>query len=185
MSFVVSPLFDDLYTAVRAFLVAALPVSADNVIKWQQNRTAPPPGGTALSASGYATMQIINARRLRTNVDTWDYTDPNPDSIVREQGVRVEMQLDLYGPVSGDWAAIVSTLWRDDYACLALAPTCQPLHADEPIFADFTDSEQQYEQRWIVRAVLQYNPTVSTPSQFADIVEVSPIINVDVEYPVD
>jgi hypothetical protein len=183
MSFTVSPVFDDLYAAVRAFLLAALPLDPANVVKWQQNRTSAPLGGTALSATGYATMQIISARRLRTNVDFWNPADVNPSGITREQGVRVEMQIDLYGPVAGDWASIVSTLWRDQYGCDALAPACQPLHADEPTFGDYTDSESQYEQRWIVRAILQYNPQVSTPSQFADIVAIDPIINVDVEYP--
>lgn len=182
MSLSVSPVDDDIYKAVKAFLVAALPLDPANVIKWQQNRVAPPLGGTALSGTGYATMQIVTKKRLRTNVDLWDPIDPDPASITREQGVEVEMQMDLYGAVSGDWAVIVSTLWRDQYGCDALAPACQPLHADEPTFADLTDSESQYEPRWIVRGKLQYNPIVAPPQEYARVLAID-VISVDVEYP--
>lgn len=182
MTFTVSPVDDDLYTAVKAFIVAALPVDPANVNQWQANRVSGPLGGTDASGTGYALMNIVTKTRLRTNVDLWEYAN-DPTTITREQAMRVEMQVDLYGPAAGDWAAIFTTLWRDEYGCLALAPNCQPLHADDPLFGDFTDAEDQYENRWIVRAILQYNPVVSTPSQFADIVVVTPIINVDVEYP--
>jgi hypothetical protein len=175
MTFTVSPTLDDVYTAVKAFLMAVLPLDNEHVAKNVQNRTAMPSGP-------FAMMYIATAARLRTNQDTYDPSDPDPAGITREQGVELEMQLDLYGPASGDWAAIVSTLWRDDYGCVALAPNCQPLHADEPVRGPLVTGEEQYLDKWILRAHLQYNPTVSTIDQFASIVSID-VINVDEKYP--
>lgn len=183
MTLAISPAQDDLYTAVKAFLMAVLPLDNAHVVKGQGNRVASPLGGTAASGVGYVTMQIVNTPRLATNVDTWDPTDPAPTSKNTQMSTQVEMQIDLYYGAGLDWANMVQAMWRDQFGCDALAPNCQPLYADNPILGDFTDSEDQYEQHWIVRAQLQYNPVISTVQQFSNAVEVKPIINVDVTYP--
>ncbi len=168
MTLTVSPKLDDVYAAVRAFILGIIPLDADHVVKGNQNRNATPIGP-------FAILNIVTQKRIRTNVDTWDTTIPDPAGIVREQGVWLEMQVDLYGPDSGDWAAIFTTMFRDDYGCLALAPNCQPLHADDPTRAPLVTGEQQYLDRWIVRAQIQYNPVVSTIDQFADTVTIDVI----------
>lgn len=175
MSFAVSPTQDDVYAAVKAFILAALPLADDHVIKGNQNRVAMPSGP-------FAVMNIVAMKRLRTNLDTYDPNDTDPSGITREQGLQAEMQVDLYGPASGDWAAIFSTLWRDDYGVTALAPNCAPLHADTPARAPLVTGEDQYLDRWICRAALQYNPVVVTTDQFAEIVSIT-VINVDEAYP--
>lgn len=38
----------------------------------------------------------------------------------------------------------------------------------DPKMMPLIDGEAQYEQRWVITAVLQYNPVVSTPMQFFD-----------------
>jgi hypothetical protein len=48
--------------------------------------------------------------------------------------------------------------------------------------AALVNGEEQYEERWIVGANLQYNPVVSTPQQFADTLEAT-LINVDEAFP--
>jgi hypothetical protein len=183
MSLTVSPVTDAIYTDVKTFIMSVLPLDNAHVVKGQGNRVASPLGGTVASGGGYATMQIVNSPRLATNVDTWDPTDPAPTSQTTQMSTQVEVQVDLYSALAFDWANLFQAMWRDDYAC-ELLTNCQPLYADNPILGDFTDSEDQYEQHFIIRAMLQYNPTVSTPQQFADTVSVSPIFNVDVEYPV-
>lgn len=183
MTLAISPVQDDIYTAVKAFIMNVLPLDNAHVVKGQGNRVASPLGGTVASGGGYATMQIINTPRLATNVDSWDPTDPAPTSQVTQMSTQVEVQIDLYAATAFDWANIVQAMWRDDYACVLMAPTCQPLYADNPILGDFTDAEDQYEQHYILRAQLQYNPTVTTVQQFSNAVEVDPIINVDVKYP--
>ena len=168
MSLIVSPVLDDVYAAVVAFILGIIPLDAAHVLKGNQNRVATPTGP-------YAILNVITQKRLTTNVDTWDTTIPDPAGIVRQQSIQLEMQVDLYGPASGDWAAIFSTMFRDDYGVQALAPNCAPLHADEPTRAPLITAESQYLDRWIVRAQLQYSPVVSTVDQFATAVEIDVI----------
>lgn len=170
MPLAISPTLDDVYAKMIAFILGFLPspIDAAHVLKGNQNRVATPTGP-------FVILNIIRQKRIHTNVDTWDTTIPNPSGIVREQAIWLEMQVDLYGPSSGDWAAMFSTLFRDDYACRALAPTCQPLHADDPMRAPLVLAEQQYVDRWIVRAQIQYNPAVSSVDQFADTIQINVI----------
>lgn len=92
------------------------------------------------------------------------------------------IQIDCYGPLSSDWAAIISATWRDDYAVNKMAPTCAPLYADDPKQLPIVDGEANFEQRWMLSAVLQYNPVVTVPQEFFDTATVE-FINVTAEYP--
>lgn len=168
MSLSISPKLDDVYAAVVAFILGIIPLDAAHVLKGNQNRIPTPTGP-------FAILNIISQKRIRTNVDTWDTSIPDPDGIVREQGIWLEMQVDLYGPDSGDWAAIFSTMFRDDYGCQALFPNCQPLYADDPTRAPLVTGEQQYLDRWIVRAQIEYVPVVTTVDEFATAVSIDVI----------
>lgn len=94
-------------------------------------------------------------------------------------------QLDVHGPNSADNAQIITTLWRDLYAfdfVQALNTELAPLHADDPRQIPFINAENQFENRWIVEALLQANQTVRVPQQYADVITVIPK-SVDVEFP--
>lgn len=179
----VTPTQDSLYRLVKTLVVIATGLDPDLVIQGLPNRAAMPP-----AAPGFAMMQITRTKRLRTNQDTWSLTDPNPTGIDTEQGTQVQMQLDLYGAAAGDWAVILCILLRSEYACTVLAgpdpanPVVVPLYAGDEFQAPLDDSEQQYESRWTLEAVLQYNPVTTVPMQFADTLEVT-LINVDETYP--
>ena len=175
MSAAVSPAQSDVYTAVKAFLLGVLPLDSAHVVQGYPNRAAMPGGP-------FVVMTMVGSHRLRTNVDTWDTTNPAPTVLSYETGMEVMLQLDVYGPSAGDWAQELVTLWRDDYGCQALAPACQPLYSDDPRRMPLIDGEDQYEDRWTITARLQYNPTVTTPQDFADAASVT-LINVDKEYP--
>jgi len=168
MSFTVTPTIDQVYAAVVTFILGIIPLDSEHVIKGNQNRISTPTGP-------YAILNIISQKRIHTNQDTWDTTIPDPSGIVREQGIKLEMQVDLYGPLSGDWASIFSTMFRDDYAVQILAPNCAPLYADDPTRAPLITAEAQYLDRWIVRAQLQYSPTVQTTDEFSDSINISVI----------
>jgi hypothetical protein len=84
---------------------------------------------------------------------------------------RVAIQLDFHGEASTDNTQIVMSLFRDAYACdffTAAGYDIQPLYVSEPQQAPFINGEDQYEDRWTLDVVVQANPTVSTPQQFAD-----------------
>lgn len=172
---IVTPTEQMLYTKVRAFLTAIVPAGTEV----RQGM----PNGVPMPAGGFVCMQLIHGARLSTNRDT--YTDPNPlpgGTRARTFSQATQMQLDFYGPLALDNSAMVETLWRDDYACDALAPECQPLYADAAKLAPFVNGEEQYEPRWTLTATLQYNPVVTNPQEFAGALSVE-LINVDVEYP--
>jgi hypothetical protein len=112
----------------------------------------------------------MTKKRLRTNVDTYSATTgapPAPGPVTAEQGQQLDVQIDVYGPNSSEWSDILTTLLRDEVGCIALAPVCQPLYADDPIRAPLTNAELEYEDRWIVTARLQYNPVVTTAQEYA------------------
>jgi len=166
-----------IYVAVKAFLVTVTGLDPALVIQGLPNRSSMPP-----ASPGYVTMQLTLGTRLNYNIDTWDATDPAPTAITSETHWKERIQVDFYGAAAGDWSRVFAGLWKDETACLALEPVCDPLYAHDPLLAPLDDSEQQYESRWTVEAFLQYNPVVSVPMQFADTLEVT-LINVDEAYP--
>jgi hypothetical protein len=174
MTATVTILQSALYTTLGNFIMSMLGLDAAHVVQGYPNRVAMPVGP-------FVNMTIISMKRLRTNVDT--IPDGGfPTEVSAEQGTQVDMQLDCYGPASGDWATILTTLLRDNVGCVALAPTCQPLYADDPIRSPLVDAEQQYEDRWILNARIQYNPATVTIRQYADTLGPVGIIDVEVSY---
>jgi len=158
----------DVYTALGNFIVAQLGLNPGQVIQGYPNRTAMPSPASA----GFVVMTAISKRRLRTNVDNFTATTspaPAPGPVTSEQGQQVDVQLDCYGPAASEWSDILTTLLRDNIGCVALAPNCQPLYADDPIRAPLTNAEAEYEDRWIVTARLQYNPVTTTAQEYATV----------------
>lgn len=159
----VTPTLANVYTALGNFIVAQLGLASGQVVQGYPNRDAMP-------LPGFVAMYAISKKRLRTNIDNYGSTTspaPAPGPVTAEQGQQVDVQIDCYGPASSEWSDILTTLLRDNVGCLALAPACQPLYADDPIRAPLTNAEMQYEDRWIVTARLQYNPVVTTAQDYA------------------
>lgn len=180
MALTVTPSFDaliaklgDLITSV----VSGAPGPDVPVIQLQSNRTSMPP-----PVPGFVGMTPRVQARIATNVERGWYGEVDPQAIQLEQSVRVAVQCDFYGAASSDWAAMFSTVMRSEYACRQLAPIVAPLYVDPPRQAPLISGEEEYEQRWIVTAYVQYNPVTSTPEQFANTLEAT-LTNVDVEYP--
>ena len=177
MSAVITPVADDVFAALGAFIQSIIG-STFPVVRGTTNRVPMPP-----STPGFAVMTAIHQDRLATNVDT--YVDPYPATgqIQNIQSsLQINVQVDFYGAASAAWAATFVTLFRDEYGCTALGPKCQPLYADDALMFPLVDGEEQSEERWLVTAALQYNPVVTTPEQFAAAATVV-LINVDEAYP--
>jgi hypothetical protein len=173
----VTPTVSQVITALGNFIVAQLGLSAGQVIRGYPNRVAmpatTPPAGYPV---GFVVVTEMLKKRLRTNVDNYAGTSspaPAPGPVTAEQGQQLDVQLDCYGPNSSEWSDILTTLLRDNVGCVALAPVCAPLYADDPIRAPLTNAEMQYEDRWIVTARLQYNPVTTTAQTYA--VELGPV----------
>lgn len=179
----VSPTADDVYTAVGAFIAAQLGLVAGvTVVQGYGNRVAMP-------NAPFVLMTDISKKRLGTNSISWQNPQPDavppvpfPTNISYTQPQQMTMQLDCYSPAASEWSDILTTLLRSSVGCDALAPTCQPLYADDPARIPLANGEDQYEDRWKVTLQLQYNPVVVTPQQFADTLAVT-LIEVDATYP--
>lgn len=178
----VTPTVSQVITALGNFIVALFGLKNVQVVRGYPNRvpmppTVPPAGYPV----GFVVMTEMNKKRLRTNIDNFVSTSnpaPAPGPVTSEQGQQLDVQIDVYGPNSSEWSDILTTLLRDNIGCLALAPTCQPLYADDPIRGPITDAEEQYEDRWIVTARLQYNPVTTTAQTYATVV--GPVNTIDV-----
>lgn len=174
------PVQQQIFGVLAPFIVSvtaetAVPLTQQLVLQGLPNRSSMPQ-----ASPGFATMTMIGIKRLRTNIDSWVQVG-EPVAMSHEMGAEVRVQVDFYGATSMDWAAAFMTLFRDDSGVIALAPVCAPLYADDARMAPLEDSEDQYEQRWTVDAVLQYNPVTTDPMQFADSLTVT-VINVDEAY---
>lgn len=162
------------FEALRTVLLGILP-SGTEVVKGQQNRVAEPIG------PDFIVCTPILRTRLETNRDSFtDAPLATPPIGTRDSlaPTEVTVQLDVHGPASADNAQMISTLFRDEYAMIEFARLpydVQPLYAEDPRQMPFENAEQQTEWRWTVDVVLQANPVVTTPQDFADVVVVTPI----------
>ena len=159
------------FVGLRAFVLDVLPLPANQVVKGQQNRVPMPTG------PNFVVLTPTGRAQLATTARTYEPTD-DPAPAVGQRGTqrqtRLDIQIDVYGPTAAENVQIVSTLLRDAYGCDFLrSRKVQPLYCNDPRQLPLVTGEQQYLQRWMLGATLQFNPTVSTSQEFADIVDVT------------
>lgn len=162
-----------LLTALRTFLLG---IYSGEVIRSQDNRVPMPTGP-------FCTMTPLFLTGLSSSSST--YTDPGAGTGTEnnQRSTQWRVQLDFYGVGSGDAAATVAALVRTSYACDQMAASgMQPLYAGEPKQNPLITAEQQYENRWTVDFIAQFNPIVQTPMQFASSLAVG-VADVDVTFP--
>jgi hypothetical protein len=164
--------------ALRAFLITVLP-SGVEVIAAQDNRVPEP------VAPDFITMNSIGQARLATNTNTYSDGYPTVAGIEKiKQPTQYTIQLDVHGPSSTDNTEIITTLFRDAYAVDMFRNSgfdIAPLYANDPKQVPFINSEQQYENRWIIELAIQYTPTVQIGMEFFTAAEVN-LVHVDVTY---
>lgn len=154
----------DIFTALRTFLVAILP-AAVTVLRGQINRVTEPAGDFVL-------MTSVARVRLATNQDGGWMGVANAATLTVLAPVQVTIQCDVHGPNGAENSHLISTLMRDDYGCenfKASGVAVSPLYADDPKQLPFINGEGQYEDRWSIDVVLQANPVVSVPQDFANV----------------
>ncbi|VVE82844.1 phage neck terminator protein [Pandoraea sputorum] len=184
MSATISVSQSDVMTAVRSFLLGVVPNGVE-VVQGYDNRLPAPTG------PNYVQFWMVGNTRLSTNWNeyvgnTQPLPDPQDGKMQARMGTEARVQIDFYGPAAQEYADMVATLWRDDYACQAFAtinPEIQPLHVDDAKNMPIVDGESQYEQRFMVEASLQFNPVTSVPQDFAEELAIEEFINVDAAYP--
>lgn len=161
--------------ALRTVLIGFV-LPGTEVIRTEINRVPEPKTAT------FVTMTPTKRERLASDVVTYD---PDRDVMLILQATQLTVSLDIHGPNSADNAQIISTLFRDDAACVAfdaLGLAIQPLFAGEPGQSAFMNAAQQIEWRWTIDVDLQVNPVITLAQQFATELVVD-LIEVDTTYP--
>lgn len=146
---------DDIYREVRAYLLGLFHLDGDRVIRGYSNNVP-------LPNPPFILMNIIHEQALSTNVHHYWVEREQADV---SQSVEVRLQLDFFGETSGQFARTFCQLWRDFYACERLQ-CCQPLYCEDPKYLPFTNEESEYEERYTVTALLNYNPRVTHEQDF-------------------
>jgi len=145
------------------------------IVRGQQNRVASPTGHH---------VYINPLRGVGLALPSVEYDDaPGAGTMSLRRPTEWTAQLDFYGESAQNLALAVAIAWRSSYACDALRPhSAQPLFCTEPRQLPFISGESQYIERWTFDAVLQFNPKISLPQQFADRLHVG-LVEVDTTYP--
>lgn len=172
MTAVVSLVQKDIYTALRTFILGLITCE---VVDGLDN-------GVPMPTGPFIAITALYLNRIETNINSYSDPTPTTGTTNTELHAQYAIQIDVYGPLSSDWASIIVTMFRDEYGCDSLAPNVQPLYADDPKQIPIVDGEENYEQRWMITANLQYNPVIQTPMQFFTTATVG-IIEVDASYP--
>jgi hypothetical protein len=144
----------DVFTALRTFITSVLPAGTE-VVQSQDN-------GVPMPIGGFVAMNNAGTKRLSTNIGA--YTTGTKSVTA---SLEYSIQLDFYGADASAWANIVQVMFRDQYATDLLPVNIQPLYADDPMQIPLINGEGQYEQRWKLTAVLQYNPIIAAAQQSA------------------
>lgn len=172
MTATVTPTQDTIYTAVRTFILSLI---SCEVVQGLGN-------GVPMPLNAFIAMTATLQNRLSTNVDSYPDTTASTGSKEITQATQYSVQIDCYGASSSDWATLITAMFRDEYAVSVMGDSVTPLYADDPKQMVMIDGEQQYEQRWMIQAVVQYNPVITITQDYADALNVS-VVSVDVVYP--
>ena len=174
MAVTVAPTQSQLQEKLKGFIAGIVPTDV-KVIQGLGNRVPPPTGA-------FVAITVLNQIRLATNDEAYVDDYPYFGSRAVSASWQVNVQVDFYGPESGNWASAFCILFRDSAGCDFLAPECQPLYADAPRLAPWVSSESQWVHRWTVTASLNWRELVTVSQQFADSLHVD-LVEVDAEFP--
>lgn len=153
--------------ALRAVLLTLLPPGVE-ILRAEINRVAEPAG------PDFCMLTPISRTRLTMTVSSWVdgsfATPPGPGIRQDCQETQITVQLDIHGPNSADNTQIITTLFRSEVVTAgfdALGLGVQTLYAEDARQTPFINDSAQIEYRWTVDLVLQVNPVVTSPQQFA------------------
>lgn len=153
---------DALMTALGNFLVAAF---IAQVVQGQVNRVAMPTGDFIQMTPMMLSDLSMAHSSYAPGAGTQSIANPT----------KWTCQLDFYGPNSANNVATFKAVIRTSYAYDLFASSgldFQPLYAGDARNTALINGEQQFENRYTLDFVAQFNPIVTVPQQFADTLDV-------------
>jgi hypothetical protein len=178
MTYVSSITEEQIFTALRSWLIDAV---GGQAVQGFTNRVSTPKGGF-IAMSGLVKQTMSANRRA--------FVQPvNPSTVGEwrnEKSIDYNIQLDVYGPTSGNWASILAVAFASDRAWSFfnnLLPGLAPLYMEDARQSPIVTGEQQYDKRWSIVAHIQFNPSITDVQQSA-VEVVAGIFDVEAIYPV-
>lgn len=168
---------DQLMTALGAFLRAIVPTGVQ-VVELQFNRVP-------LPVDPFVGVTAMLQSKLSTPRDANEPGTTNPGNLATVTSTEWRVQLDCCGVGSQDTALLISNSVFTEWASQQFKDSgvdMQPLYATEPKNGTFINSEEQFEERWILEFVAQFNPIIRTPQDFALELQAE-LVEVDSTYP--
>jgi hypothetical protein len=150
----VSIAIDDVITALGNFLAPF--VAPAVIVRAQVNRVPPP-------VTSFVMLTELHIIDLETPIAAWD-----ADTATLTGPAQIDVQVDFYGPASGDQCKAVKGIYRSNYATSQFPDGIKPLYCSDGNQSPLVTGEEQYESRWTLTASLQYNPSVAIPQQTAN-----------------
>lgn len=170
-----------LFALVRKFLLALDPCPGFEVIRAQENRVAMP------KAPLFVQLTPKSRVPLSTTQELPDYQNPDASTLTFLHKPRVNIQADIFGEGSADFATIVAGILRTPWAASWFAAensAIAPLFATEGQQMPLTTSEQQYKSRWTQELAFQVNARFLTNQDYMATVQPK-VINVEATYPAE
>ena len=162
---------DQVIDALADFLAPFVPGA--QVVRAQVNRVAMP------SNPGVVLTEML---QVDLSVPATEY-QPDAGTATIEGPTRVDIQIDFYGEQASEFCKTVKTAFRSHWGFSHFPANIKPLYTSDGIQAPLVTGEQQYESRWTLTASLQYNPIVTVPQDFADVLVPNKVLPADVVAP--
>ena len=175
MSATISITQDDLTTALRGFLLSLV----DAEVFLSQENNSPMPLGD------FVTMTPMFITGLSTNRVSYSGSGTGIGSELTQRSNQWRCQLDFYGNSAQEMAAIVGTMIRSEYSANWFRQNnmpVTPLYAGEPHQTTMINAEQQYESRWTLDFIAQFNAVIATPLDFMDSIQIGTVA-ADLKFP--
>ena len=162
---------DQVIDALADFLAPFVP--AAQIVRAQVNRVPMPsnPG-----------IVLTELNQVDLSVPDTEY-QPDDSTATIKGPTRIDVQIDFYGAQAGEFCKTVKTAFRSQCGFEHFPANIKPLYTSDGIQAPLVTGEQQYESRWTLTASLQYNPIVTVPQDFADVLVPNKILPADVVAP--
>jgi hypothetical protein len=189
---------NDVYAALTSFIKLIVPVGTP-IVRGQQNRVAMPAASCVVMTALGAPRRIgTNIDDLDVVLQGWtaDSDTITADSDITTDGVvggsitgfnalmtadfEYAVQLDFYSaatvpvtnPLAEAWAMAAEILWRDKYAWYGMPDGIKPLYSEDRRQLPLVGAEDQWIARWTITLYLDYQPTLTLPTDAALAVDV-------------
>lgn len=152
------------FSVMQAWLMALTGLDINHVIQGRQN-------GEPLPVGPFINMTQVQQKGLSTFNATYNVAS-SAESV--NMAFDTVIQCDCYGSNAGDMATMISTMFASEQACDFFdsyvatngMSAIEPLYADDPISMAFTNEEQQYEGRFLVKCHINVTNAVTLSMQF-------------------